>query len=149
MGGCCGALTQDSQLDLCAKAVGSGWSQAGSRNERVELWATIESGGVCGEVACEFPQPNVAKCGPCVARFSHFFKRKDICGVLFLRHNLNTIKYINPNDFLHMYTFYICNHHPYRDMEHFHLSESSVVLLSKSIATPPSPKVTTDLYIHK
>lgn len=151
VGGCCGALTQDSQLDPCAKVVGSGWSQAGSRNECDELyvgenreWWRLWWSGTC------IPP---AKCGQmwalCCQIFSFFQKKEGICGVVFLRHNLNTIKYINPNDFLHMYTFYIRNHHPYKDMEHFHLSESSVVLLSKSVATPPSPKVTTDLYIHK
>lgn len=112
VGGCCGDLTEDFQPDPSARVVGSGavGSQAVSRNECDELGATIESGGVYGELACVFAQLFVATCVPCVARFAYVFKRKTICGVLFLRHNLHIIKCTNPNEFLLMHTFDVCNH---------------------------------------
>lgn len=80
VGGCFGDLTQDSQPDPRARVVGSGavGRQAGSRHECDGLGVTIESGGVCGEVSCAFPQPDEAKCGPSVAIFTHVFKRNEM-----------------------------------------------------------------------
>lgn len=52
--------------------------QAGSRNECDGSGATLERGGVCGELACASPQPAVAQCGPSVSGSAHTFGRNKI-----------------------------------------------------------------------
>lgn len=117
VGGCCGDITQDSQPDPRAKVAGSG-AVGRQQNWVWGLGVTIENSGVCGEVAWAFPRPAVVKCEPSVARFTRFQKKQAICGVVFFRDNFH-IRYTNPNEFLHMYTFRVCNHHLWKAMEHF------------------------------
>lgn len=71
--------------------------QAGSRNKCDGLGATIESGGVCGELACASPLSQLwPHWALCFQICSYFQKKQDIGRVVFLRKKLHVIRCTNP-----------------------------------------------------
>lgn len=71
-----------------------------------------------GKWPVHYPSQVWTYAGPVVPDLLLFSEAKRYMWVLFLGHNLHIIKCANSSEFLHMYTFYICNHHM-SQMGHF------------------------------